>query len=379
MQEKVTLKKVIAVVKLSVFVIWFWPLPQNSSKRKLLCMKLYQFVSMILTIAVIASMLYALVKNLKEDLNLVIKSALGLFPSSHVIWNIWCHIFIYQRLQCVTFEMESFCALIEPHEEVILQRKYINKCASFYGFCIASYYMTLFALFVGPFVLDQPLPAPADFPFDASHQPLRTITYLHQIVVGLQIAAHLSINAFMALLLWVVSARFRLLTEDIREIANTYDFVKCIEKHQHLLKYAREVAYTVRPFALGTVFFSTVSLIVFGLILITGASLPLKIQFIFLAFSALSEVFMYAWPAEHLIHISSDVAHAAFETNWYDGSNNLRKNLQMIILRSQKPIVVALPCGLPSLSLRYYASYLSTIFSYFTTMRIMFEEQSNEI
>lgn len=36
-----------------------------------------------------------------------------------------------------------------------------------------------------------------------------------------------------------------------------------------------------------------------------GASLTLKIQFIFLAFSALSEVFMYTWPAEHLIHVVS--------------------------------------------------------------------------
>lgn len=34
-------------------------------------------------------------------------------------------------------------------------------------------------------------------------------------------------------------------------------------------RYAKEVTRTVRPFALGTVLFSTVSLIVFGLILIT--------------------------------------------------------------------------------------------------------------
>lgn len=264
------------IVKLSLFVIWFWPLPQSASKRKLLCMKLYQFVSMLLTIAVIASTLYCLMKNL-NDPDLVVKSAVGLFPCVHVIWNIFSHMLIYQRLQvtnvnvdtfllsfffsktsmsvlihlsfywtllscsnglqCVTFEMENFCALIEPREEAIVQRKYIDKYASFYGFCIASYYMTVFALFMGPIVLDQPLPVLADFPFDASRQPLRAITYVHQIVVGLQIAAQLSINAFMALLLWLASARFKLLTEDIRAVANTYDFVKCIQKHQHLLKY----------------------------------------------------------------------------------------------------------------------------------------------
>ncbi|XP_032677433.1 odorant receptor 22c-like [Odontomachus brunneus] len=333
---------------------------------------------MLLTITVMASVLYGLTRNLNNP-SFVIKSALPLFPCGHVVWNILSHAIIYQRLQCITFEMENFYVLLEPHEEAIIQRKYIDKYTSFYGFCIASYYMTPVVLIMGPIVLDQPLPVLADFPFDVSRQPLRTITYMHQIVVGMFIAAQLSANAFMALLLWLASARFKLLSEDIRAATNIYDFVKCINKHQYLLKYASEVALIVRPYALGTVLFSTVSMVVFSLIFITGASLPLKIQFVFLAFSALSEVFMYAWPAEHLIHASNDVAQAAFETEWYNESNNLRKNLQMVILRGQKSVVIALPCGLPTLSLRYYASYLSTIFSYFTTMRIMLEEKSNEI
>lgn len=132
--------------------------------------------------------------------------------------------------------MENFCAL-KPHEEAIVRREYIDKYSSFYGFCISSFYTSLFGLFVGPIVLDEPLPAPADFPFDASHQPLRAITYIHQIVVGLMIAAHLCVNAFMALLLWLTSARFKLLTEELLAMTNIYDFAKCIEKHQQILKY----------------------------------------------------------------------------------------------------------------------------------------------
>ncbi|KAL0125051.1 hypothetical protein PUN28_004301 [Cardiocondyla obscurior] len=338
MQGKVTLKKAVAVVKLSLFVIWFWPLSQNASKRKMLSMKLYQYVCILLTIAVLASMIFALVKN-HNDLDLAIKSSLGLFPCSHVIGNILCHLVIYKRLQCVTLEMEKFCELMKPHEEIIVQQEYVDKYSNFYGFCISLFYLSLFGLFAGPIVLDEPLPAPADFPFDVSHQPLRSITYIHQIVVGLFIAAHLCVNSFMALLLWLASARFKLLSEELRTITSIYDFVKCIKKHQQLLEYAGEVALTVRPFALVTVFFSTVSLIVFGLIFIT----------------------------------STNIAQAVFETNWYKESEYIRKNLQMIILRSQKPVFVVLPCGLPSLSLRYYASFLIYVnlwnpkLSYFTT------------
>jgi len=97
--------------------------------------------------------------------------------------------------------------------------------------------MSLFGLFIGPVMLDQPLPTAAEFPFDASHQPLRAITYIHQIIVGLFISAHLCVNAFMALLLWLTSARFKLLTEEFRTITNIYNLAKCIEKHQKLIKY----------------------------------------------------------------------------------------------------------------------------------------------
>ncbi|XP_020282707.1 odorant receptor 47b-like, partial [Pseudomyrmex gracilis] len=266
----------------------------------------------------------------------------------------------------------------KPYERAIVQREYVDKCAQFYGFCIGIFYMSLFGMFLEPIMLDQSLPAPAEFPFDASRQPLRAITYTHQIIMGLFIASQLSANAFMALLLWLTSARFKLLIEDLRSVTKFRDFVKCVKTHQQLLEYAGEVAHTVRIFALGTIFFSTISLLVLGLIFIIRVSPALKIECVFLAVGALLEVFMYAWPAEHLIHISNDVAQAAFETDWHNNSSEaLRKSLQMIILRSQKPIFVVLPCGLPSLSLSYYASYLSTLFSYFTTMRIMFEEQNN--
>jgi hypothetical protein len=133
--------------------------------------------------------------------------------------------------------MEKFYTLIKPREEMIVQRQYLDKYSKFYGFCISLFYMSLVGLFVGPIVLDEPLPAPAEFPFDASQQPLRAITYMHQIVVGMFIASHLCVNAFMALLLWLVSARFKLLTEELRTITNIYDFAKSIEKHQQLLEY----------------------------------------------------------------------------------------------------------------------------------------------
>lgn len=133
--------------------------------------------------------------------------------------------------------MESFCKLIKPHEEIIVQREYINKCVNFYGLSIVAYYTALiFSCLLRPAILHDPLPTTIDFPIDVYHQPQWTIVYIHQTMVGLQIAANLSVNVFMALLLWLLSAKFRLLNEDLQKIMNTYDFIRCIKKHQELLE-----------------------------------------------------------------------------------------------------------------------------------------------
>lgn len=53
---------------------------------------------------------------------------------------------------------------------------------------------------------------------------------------------------------------------------------------------------------------------------------------------------------------SSEVGQAAFNTQWYKLSIAIHKSLQIIMQKAQKPIVVAIPCLMPSLSLNYYAS-----------------------
>lgn len=106
MQEKVTLKKAIAIMKLSLFVIWFWPLPLGTSKYKILCVKLYQYICILMTIGVISSVIYGLVKNKNtNDLDGFMRSLFSLVTCSHVIGNILCHLIIYQRLQV----FNTFC------------------------------------------------------------------------------------------------------------------------------------------------------------------------------------------------------------------------------------------------------------------------------
>ncbi|XP_018363966.1 PREDICTED: uncharacterized protein LOC108761750 [Trachymyrmex cornetzi] len=101
------------------------------------------------------------------------------------------------------------------------------------------------------------------------------------------------------------------------------------------------------------------------------------LQFSFVGITGIAEVFLYTWPAEHLMYMSKDVAQTAFYMLKDIHLIEVWKCLQIIIMRSQKPIIVSIPCFLPELSLSYFTSYLSTILSYFTTLRVMMDDDNN--
>lgn len=131
--------------------------------------------------------------------------------------------------------MENFCELLQPHENAIVQQ-YIAKCVYFYGGSLIWLYFSITVIICGPISIpDQPLPTNAEYPFDIDRQPMRYIAYLHQAIIFVHVGGQLSMNVFMALLLWFTSVKFELLAEELRTSTNIYDVLKCIQKHQKLL------------------------------------------------------------------------------------------------------------------------------------------------
>ncbi|XP_071565664.1 uncharacterized protein [Temnothorax nylanderi] len=366
MRRKVMLEEVISVVKLSLFPIWCWPQPQDATQFKLFCVKLYYCLSIIIQIGLVAPLIYTITKHLDEP-EILVQLIVMTSSSIHGSFNFFFHMVNHHHIQNVTFEMVHFSGLMKPHEEIVIQR-YVDKCIVFHSGSLFSYYSILFFTIVLPFLTQQSFPTLAEYPFDVYHEPLKTIIYIHQSAAGTLVAGQLCTNVFMALLLWFATARFEILTEELEKVTNAYQLFKCIKEHQELLKYTEEVAIAARPFALTTIYCSTVSMICAFLLFITCLGL---------AVAALSEVFMYCWPAEYLTHMSKNIA----ETALYMLENNnfieLWKCLQIIIMRSQKPIKTAIPCLMPALSLNYFTAYLSTILSYFTTLRVMMDDDKN--
>lgn len=276
MAGKLILKKIIAGLKLSLFFAWCWPLSNNASKFTVSCMKAYRYLNITLGTGVVIPLLYAATKHLDNSIHLG-KVILITCPILHNIWNLvfqevyyrriqvsyidifdvikfrhglvemssfyfitFIHVYIYMynvhtRLQYITYEMTYFSEYMKPHEEIVVQR-YISRCIVFYSVFTLVFYITGLAFIVGPLVMNQPFPTLAEYPFDVYHQPLRSIIYVHQSVVGLQASSQLCANTFMALLLWFASVRFELLNEELRTIKDIYRVIKCIKKHHELLE-----------------------------------------------------------------------------------------------------------------------------------------------
>ncbi|XP_077271023.1 uncharacterized protein LOC143902199 isoform X1 [Temnothorax americanus] len=378
MRRKVMLEEVILVVKLSLFPVWSWPQPQDATQFKLFCVKLHHCLCIIIKLALTLSLIYTITNHF-DDPEILVNLAVLTSALIHGSFNFFFHMVNHHHIQNVTFEMVHFSGLMKPHEEVLIQR-YIDKCMVYHGGSIFTFYFVTFVQIALPFLTQQSFPILTEYPFDVSCQPLFTIIYIHQSAAGILIAGQLCTNVFMALLLWFASARFEIFIEDLGKITNIRQLYKCIKIHQELLEYATEVALVARPFAFTSICCSMTSIISTFLVLVTKQPILMILQFMAMSLACITEVFMYTWAADYLIFMCQNVAQAAFnilENNHLINLTEIRKCLQIIIMRSQKPIKISIPCFLPTLSLDYFTSYLSTILSYFTTLRVMMNNDNN--
>ncbi|XP_035728641.1 odorant receptor Or2-like [Vespa mandarinia] len=213
---------------------------------------------------------------------------------------------------------------------------------------------------LGPIFLSQSLPTFAVYPFDTESHPIYEIIYFQQAFTCIQACTGATIDCQVALLLWFAGARFEMLEIEVANIVDEYDLKRCIVKHGQILRYAGNIVKTVRFVIFSTVFITTI---------LISDSVAVKFQFLVLDIVAIVQLFLNSYPAENLIEMSTAIGSAVYDLNWIDKSRKIWKNVCFLIQRSQKPITVSIPGFIPALSLTYYMSFLSSSFSYFTTLR----------
>jgi len=131
--------------------------------------------------------------------------------------------------------MEMFCKQADYEAHKILQR-YIDNHKYVYGIYTVWCYVTAIGVICGPIILPQKFPTDAKYPFPVEEHPLKIIIYLHQTLVGLQVAAGMCIDCNIATLLFYSAARLEILAQKFRKVMNEYELNKYIKLHNEILR-----------------------------------------------------------------------------------------------------------------------------------------------
>ncbi|XP_043500822.1 uncharacterized protein LOC122523229 [Polistes fuscatus] len=305
---KFTPEAALKFTKRSVALLVSWPPPMNASKRKLFFLDLYFSISFLCAQTLLLMLLYGVYVN-RKNLEIMIQTMCIIIAVIQMsIKMLACRV---QRssLQSIVVEMENIVKQAKPYEKAILT-KYVDRCAMFHIYLTFGFYLAATNIVLGPIFLPQPLPTFAVYPFNVETHPIYEIVYFMQAITGIQASSGATIDCQVAVLLWFAGARFEMLHIDIANTINECDLKWCIFKHRQILCFAKNVVKT-----------------------------------------------------------SSTIASAAYNLNWVERSQKMSKNILFLIQRSQKPVIIRISGFLPTLSLSYYMSFLSSSLSYFTTMR----------
>ncbi|XP_043251703.1 uncharacterized protein LOC122396969 [Colletes gigas] len=334
----VTPEKAVDFTRISVALNCSWPLPSTATRFQMLRFQTLRILAILSSSGLVLPLLYSVYVNHNDPVILTKAACMSVAVSQIPVQSCFC-IAHYDRIQGLIEQMTDYCAKAKSYERRILQQ-YTNKYSMFYGVSATWFYLTAIAFIFGALFIEGAFPVDAEYPFPVNYEPMRTMIFLHQALVGLQCAAIVCVNMFAALLLLFASARFEILMANLRAVESIETLIECIQKY-----------YDPQPLAV-------------------------KVQFLFLALTALVEVFMCALPADNLMDVSANAIRSLYESLWYEQSVGVQK-IVMYSLVPQKPIVVSIACIIPIMSLNYYCSYVANAFSIFTALRIVMTDDED--
>ncbi|XP_070169074.1 uncharacterized protein [Polyergus mexicanus] len=299
MANTLTIEKLIAFLKVDLLFACCWPLPLTATKFEIIRNKIFRCLSILHGLIMMIAILYTIYTN-QSDLFLIMKLCCELCTTTEVPLQIICFSMQYDRLQYVIYELEDYCKRAKSKERSVLHQ-YIDSCKSIYVGSICAFTVTGVALVLSPIIEPHPFPIDIKYPFSVNYQPLRTIIYLHHILLIYQSYTQVCANIFIALLLWFVSARCDILSSRFRAVTKFAELRACVEEHQELLWYGKKVTLSIRYVMLASLAVSTIVIIFTGCTFLSRQPMSVKSTFLIFFISSLAKVYLCAWPADHLL------------------------------------------------------------------------------
>ncbi|XP_014469765.1 PREDICTED: odorant receptor 4-like [Dinoponera quadriceps] len=220
-----------------------------------------------------------------------------------------------------------------------------------------------------PLFLPMEFPVEVWYPFSTEPLLRKFIVYVMEIFVIAHTVFCLGVDVMIAVLLFYTTARLEMLTFEIQRAINETHVISCIQKHQEITRFISETQKAIQYLLFKTN-------LTMGFTVISGCFPILYIQshilipqFLSMIMAALQRMYITAWPADDLKEVSIQLALSAYSASWIGKSPKMKSDIFIMLQRSQKPLLISMGGLLPALTLEYYANFLTTVLSYFMTMR----------
>ncbi|XP_071578784.1 uncharacterized protein [Temnothorax nylanderi] len=233
MISKITPVKVIFLTKISVALTCAWPPSPNATKFDVTLFKVLWYICYLSSILLLFPLLSSVYEYRDNPVILAKSVCLSCAVLQVTLKMVICRI-RYNRFQMLYHKMEMFCEQADDKTNITLQH-YVDKYKCIYGIYTLWCYITAIGVICGPLFLPQEFPTHAKYPFSVEY-PIKSIIYLHQSLVGLQVAAGMCIDCNIAILLFYSAARLELLAQKIRNVKNENELDACINLHNEILR-----------------------------------------------------------------------------------------------------------------------------------------------
>ncbi|XP_046143347.1 odorant receptor 22c-like [Osmia bicornis bicornis] len=248
--------------------------------------------------------------------------------------------------------------------------------------------------YIGNGVSGRHLPIVAWDRTDVTESPNFEIAFVCQFLATLLSAvAVCGVDTTCFTIILHVSGQFRLISTwisnigfEIRSHSTNYgsdrsgnlarDLIRCIRHHQRLINVVNDVNDLLTPIIFMQLLTSGIEICLSGFaVMSNGASADL-FKFICYLSLMMTQLLMWCWPGEILVQESQEIGYAVYlDVPWYKLSPIYRRQLLLIILRSQKYCSIS-ALTFQTLSVHTLTSVFNTATSYFTLLRQM---QQNEV
>ncbi|CAL1679886.1 unnamed protein product [Lasius platythorax] len=345
-----------------------WPPHPDIGKNKLFLRNLYSCVTIFIYVTVWISMVMNAYKNRNNDVSEIMKDLSHITTLMEAILNsILCTI-KRKELQILVVNIEEFWKFSKDRERVILQ-KYIDRYGTFITTVAILFSMAGLAVICAPLFMSQELPLNVWYPFSTKPLLRKFILYFMHICAIEHVVFCLGMDVMIAIFFFYLAARMEILAFEIEQATDEAHVISSIQKHQEIIEFTLKTQRTLQHILFKTNITMAFTVISSGFPMLYIQSVFLMPEPISTAVGALQRIYITASAADDLREVSTRLGWSVYGASWIGKTQKMKSDIFIMLQKSQQPLLIYMGGLLPAFTREYYGNFVTTVLSYFMTMR----------